>query len=205
MDFYSPLFIILFRAWAPISGSQTQSLHRSQPEFHLNVKVNTDHTSDLRMPHTGNVLHPEFHRVLSFLKTFFSNLCCVEARRRCVRVHAESSCAPLVWWLWWCWGWVILYVEHRWECSPPQGRFFRLYTSILFTKIIFLERFRNVVQAIVNKTHTQKIRPSAERCTLQGVLFKFQDLCGEGGMDAEHLLLCGPPYGWPISDWKENP
>ena len=147
------------------------------------------------MPHTGNVLHPEFHRVLSCLKTFFSNLSCVEARRRCVRVHAESSCAPLVWWLWWCWGWVTLYVEHRWECSPPQARFLRLYTSILFTKIMFLERFRNVDQAIVNKK-SHFFRPSAElpeRCTLQGVLFNFQDLCGEGGLDAEHLLLCGPP------------
>ena len=54
---------------------------------------------------------------------------------------------------------------------------------------MFLERFRNVVQAIVNK----KNRPSAEMCTLQGVLFNFQDLCGEGGLDAEHLLLCGSP------------
>ena len=57
---------------------------------------------------------------------------------------------------------------------------------------MFLERFRNVVQAIVNKK-SHFFRPSAEGCTLQGVLFNFQDLCGEGGLDAEHLLLCGPP------------
>ena len=56
---------------------------------------------------------------------------------------------------------------------------------------MFLERFRNVVQAIVNKKSQKK---SAERCPLQGVLFNFQDLCGEGGLDAEQDLLCGSPY-----------
>ena len=50
---------------------------------------------------------------------------------------------------------------------------------------MFLERFRNVVQAIVNKK-SQKNRP-------KGVLFNFQDLCGEGGLDAEQDLLCGSP------------
>ena len=57
---------------------------------------------------------------------------------------------------------------------------------------MFLERFRNVVQAIVNKKSQKKI--GAERCTLQRCTLQFQDLCGEGGLDAEHLLLCGPPY-----------
>ena len=56
---------------------------------------------------------------------------------------------------------------------------------------MFLERFRNVVQAIVNKKISKKI--GAERCTLQRCTLQFQDLCGEGGLDAEHLSLCGPP------------
>ena len=58
---------------------------------------------------------------------------------------------------------------------------------------MFLERFRNVVQAIVNKKSQKKsVRPKG--VLFKGVLFNFQDLCGEGGLDAEHLLLCGPPY-----------
>ena len=57
-----------------------------------------------------------------------------------------------------------------------------MYTSILFTKIIFLERFRNVVQAIVNKNPKKifGLRP-------KGVLFKVY---------SSNFKICVGREGW---------
>ena len=67
---------------------------------------------------------------------------------------------------------------------------------------MFLERFRNVVQAIVNKNPQNffGLRPKKgglfnSTLILAAGLFNFWDLVREGGSDAEHILLCGPPKG----------